>query len=146
MLNLATVMNSPVSMASRHGLSSTQPCVTRLGSALSMTACGRRALMYMPFLPAPARFLTVGHPSCPPLCCFSITIRTFLVVPACFLEVFHHISGAGHFLPPLRMGSYPGSGLAPHSSSMLIVFGLFAWWGANSSPGCPGARFVRPGC
>jgi hypothetical protein len=45
-----------------------------------------------------------GHPSCPPLCWFKISIRTFFPVPVCLSEVWRLVSRAGHrFLPsPVR--------------------------------------------
>jgi hypothetical protein len=71
-----------------------------------------------------------GHSSSPSLCSFSDAIRSFLVVPVCLLETYRHISGVGRcFLPPFRRGSYPGSGLAPHTSGMPLVLCLLTWWG-----------------
>jgi hypothetical protein len=67
----------------------------------------------------------LGTPSCLLLCCYLVAIRTSLVVPVCLLDAFRHVSGTGrHFLPLFHRGSYPGSGLALHSSSMLIILSL----------------------
>jgi hypothetical protein len=66
------VTYTPVSMVTRHGLSPTQPCVTRLGSAICfMTARGGGLNVYASipsFPPTPPCFT--------PLCCFSVTILT----------------------------------------------------------------------
>jgi hypothetical protein len=44
--------------------------------------------------------------SCPPLCCFSVAIQTFLLIPMCLPEVFHPVSHTSHcFLPPFHGGS-----------------------------------------
>jgi hypothetical protein len=84
---------------------------------------------------APTRFPRVGHPSCPPLCCFSAPIRTFLAVPARLSEVHRHSSGSGRcLLLPFRRCSFPGSGLVPHSSSKPVIFCLFARWRPIGSP------------
>jgi hypothetical protein len=63
--------------------------VMRLGSALSVMTVsawwwGLNVYTSVPlFPPAPTHFPAVGHPSCPPLCCFSVTIRTFSPVTVC---------------------------------------------------------------
>jgi hypothetical protein len=49
-------------------------------------------------------------------------------------EVSRQVYGVGRFLPPSRTGSYPESGLAPHSSNMSIVFGYFTLLGAFGYP------------
>jgi hypothetical protein len=87
-----------------------------------------------PFPPAPAGFPTVVHPSCLPL--LFLDCHSVLFTSSCVsLGGFCLVSRSSHcFHPPSRRGSYPGSGLAPHSSSMLITFGLFAQFGAISSP------------
>jgi hypothetical protein len=140
----------------RHGLSPTRPCVTRLGSALSImtvSTWGGALNVYSsvpPFTPAPAHFMMVGHPSCPPLCCFSVSIWTIFLVPMCLSEVFLLVSNACHRFLPLSHGcSYPGSsGLVPHRSSTLVVGGLLVWlWGGYGLPRMPmhsltGARRV----
>jgi hypothetical protein len=79
-------------------------------------------------------FPTVGRPSCLPLCCFSASNRTLLPVPVRLSEVFRFVSRAGcSFLPLFRKGSYPGYGLASHSSNTLIVLCLFArFWTIDS--------------
>jgi hypothetical protein len=84
-----------------------------------------------PFLPAPARFPTVGHPFCLPLCCFSVAIWTFSSVLCLSRKSFVSSSTGCHFQPPSHRGSYPRSGLATHRSSMLVIGGLLVWFGGN---------------
>jgi hypothetical protein len=138
---LDTVMYAPVSTVTRHRLSLTQPCVTRLGWVLTVMTVNSWwwALMckphILPFPSATARFPTVGHPLCLPLCCFSVAIQTFLPVPLCLSEDFLLVSLAGHlFLPPSHRDSYPRNGLAHYSSSTVMVFGLFYLLGAIRTP------------
>jgi hypothetical protein len=47
---------------------------------------------------------------------------------------------------PLRRGTYPGSGLASHNSSMSVVLGLFARLVGPGLPEYPDARFSGPHC
>jgi hypothetical protein len=80
-----------------------------------------------PLPPAPVHFLTVRHPSCLLLCCYSVTIRTFLAVPLCLSEAFHHVTSASRFLPPFHRCSYPESGLALHSSRLVSLHRVGDW-------------------
>lgn len=136
MLGLATVMYALLLTVTRHGLLLTQPCVTRLGLALSMSTVrgGGGLNVYAsipPFQPAPDCFLTVGHHSC-------LRIVSQLPFGPCQFPCISWRSvvsfSVGHFLPPFQRGSYPGSDLVPHSSSTPIIFGLFARLGVISSP------------
>jgi hypothetical protein len=107
-------LRTPRFPRSRGVVCQTQPSVTRLGSALSR----------LPFSAGPHLFPDSCHPSCLLLCCFLDAIPTFLAVPLCLLEVYHHVSATGRFLPPFCKGSHLGNGLAPHSSIMPIILCL----------------------
>jgi hypothetical protein len=100
------------------------------------------------YTPASALFrrppLVSQRVAIPPVrfCFFSVAILTFLRFPVCLSEVFRLVSNAGRrLLPPSRRGNYPGSVLAPHSSSTLIYFSLFALFGAIGSPEYLGDRY-----
>jgi hypothetical protein len=106
--------------------------VTTIGWALSIMTVGmwweglNAYAGICPFPPGPAHLPKVGHPSCLPLCCFLVAIQIFFLVSMCLLDVFRHASSASRrFLPPFNTGSYLGSGMVPHSSSMLTILCLF---------------------
>jgi hypothetical protein len=133
------------------GLSPTLICVTRLGSALSVMTvsawwwCLNVYADVPPLPPARARFQTVGHPSCPPLCCFPVAIRAFLPVPMCLSEFIRLVSRAGRrFLPPSRRGSYPEVAWLPTVSARWssVVFWCGGGWASVRGP-CP--RFLECG-
>jgi hypothetical protein len=126
-------------MVTWHVLSLTQPCVTTLGSTLSVITVNAWwrgayiytmafALLHRPLLvfrwlaTPPARFSVVSPLPFGPSCRFS-----------CLLEVFRLVSHVGRFLSPFHRGSYARSGLALHSSSMVMVLWLFAGWGVIDS-------------
>jgi hypothetical protein len=128
----ATVTYSPVSTVTTHGLSRTQRYVSRLGSALYvMTVRCWGALMYTPasalfrqhplgvrpFPPAPARFPTVGHPSC----CFSVPIRTFFAVPVCLSVVHRHVSGSSMYMQYTRIQGLCQSRLSTADNALSSV-------------------------
>lgn len=128
-------------MITSNCLSPTQPGVTGLGTARGGGSESIRRCP--PFSAAAAHLSTVGHPFCPPLCCFSVAIWTFSSVPVCLSEVFRFFSCAGRrFLPPSRRGSYPGIGLASHMSTTLIIGCLLVCCGATA---CPDCRLSEPG-
>jgi hypothetical protein len=124
MSSLAAVTHAPVSTVLSHGLSPTQPCVTRLGSALSvMTARGGGPLCTL------ASPLFHWHPlvswwlAIPPVCLSVVSpLHSDLLVSSRVTEVFHLMSSTGcRYLPPSHRGSYPRSGLAPHSYSTPTI-------------------------
>jgi hypothetical protein len=88
MSGLATVKYAPVSTVTKHGLSMTQPWVTRLGSAISVMTVnvwweGVSAYAGVrPSLPALIHFPASGHPYCAFLRRLSAAILSFLVNPA----------------------------------------------------------------
>jgi hypothetical protein len=86
MSGLATWTYAPVFTITRHGLSSTQPWVTRLGSAFSVMTvnAGRGGLnVSVGVRPSPAltRFPTSSHSSCPLPWRYSVAFLIFLEVP-----------------------------------------------------------------
>jgi hypothetical protein len=60
------------------------------------------------------------------LCCQSVAIHTYFAISACLSLFYLHVSSVGHFLAPFHRGSYAGSGLVLHSSSILISWSPFA--------------------
>jgi hypothetical protein len=122
-------MYASVSMVTRHGFSPTQPCVTRLRLALRVMLARGGSLNVYAGVP-----LFRQHPLVSRLCCFSVAILTSSVLVS-LSEVFHIASSASRrFLPTSCWGSNPGSGLAPHSSSTLVVGGLLVRWGGDGPP------------
>jgi hypothetical protein len=151
MSGLATVTYTLVSMVMRHGLSQTQPCVTRLvWPFLHDGQCMMGALMYN-MLASP---IFRWHPPFPndwPSLLLSASFVSWLPSGPyhqfpCVSEVFHLISSAGHrFLPPSHRGSHPGSGLASHRSSTPVFGGLMVWWwGGMAHTECPCALLPEP--
>jgi diadenosine tetraphosphatase ApaH/serine/threonine PP2A family protein phosphatase len=141
MSGLATITYAPLSTVTNRVLSPTQPCVTRVGSALlimRVNAWLRGLNVYAgvrPLPPAPAHFPTVHSPSFPPFYCYLVAIRTFVAVPACLSETFRHVfETCNRFLPPLHRGGCPGNRLPLHCSSMPIILCLFTRWRAIGSP------------
>jgi hypothetical protein len=116
-------------MITRHGFSPTQPCVTRLGLVLCVLIARGGDLNVYAGVP-----LFRQHPLVTRLCCFSVASLTSSV-PVSLSDVFRVASSASRrFLPTSRWGSYPGSGLASHSSSTLVVGGFWVWWGGDGPP------------
>jgi hypothetical protein len=110
-------------------LSPTQNYVTRLGSALPvMRARGGVLNVYAgthSFPPAPDRSPVVRHPSCPPLCCFSVANRIFCPFPMRLSEVFILISGRGRrFLLPPAGAVTPEVAWRPTTPARRLSFGL----------------------
>jgi hypothetical protein len=85
---IATVTYAPVFTVTKHGLSPTQPWVTRLGSAFSVMTVnvwweGLSAYAGVhPSPPALIRFPVSGHFYCSFLRLFSVAILSFVVNPA----------------------------------------------------------------
>lgn len=131
----------------RHGLSPTQPCVTRLGSPFPLwqSGCSGGALMCtplstLPFPLAPLHFPMVHHLFCPPPRCFLVSVLTVL-------PVLVSIRGLpSRFLRPSYRDSHTGSGLAPHRSDTLVIGGFLMWFGGvRVCPECPRTHLLEPG-
>jgi hypothetical protein len=111
---------APVANVTRHGLSPSQPRVTRLVSVFPDCRSTPNGGLYAyagvcPSPPALSRFPTVVHISRSFLSCYLFAIPNFSVIPACFLVIHRLVSDADYFLLPFR------SGLVLHSSSILIA-------------------------
>jgi hypothetical protein len=111
MSGLATVMYALVFMATSHWFSLIQPCDQASVGHICEDSVRWEAVMCTPAFPFSAgtrSLLMIGYLSCPPLCCYSVAIQTFLSVPVCLLEVFHIV------FPWLSItASLPRIGLVP---------------------------------
>jgi hypothetical protein len=150
MSGLATVTYAPVSAVTWHDLSPIQPRMTRLGSALTVTTA-RDGLPYVypgvrRFPRSSFRFPTFGHPSRPPLCCFSVVIRNFFPVPVVSLRYF--VS----FPTPIVFCLRSVGALVREVARLRVAparrssFVSSVGWGRWAPPECPGARILGPGC
>jgi hypothetical protein len=87
------------------------------------------------FLPSPAHFPTVVLPPISPFCLLLGRHSDFV---SCSRIPFEGLSSCfrrwSSSLHPSRRTSYSGCGLAPHSSSTLIVFGSLSRFEATGSP------------
>jgi hypothetical protein len=136
---LGTVTYAAVSLVTKHGLSSTQPWVTRLGSAISVmvNAWWEGLIAYTVVRPSLAlvRFPVGGHSYCLFLRLSLVVILSFVVIPAFLLLAPLHVSSAT-YRSFFRGGNESRSDPVVHSSSIGVVSLPFARWGVIGSPIC----------
>jgi hypothetical protein len=149
MSGLATVTYTLVLTVMRHGFSPTQPCITRLGPALSiMTVNAWSGVLMCPPFSTGTRSFPDSWPSLPSasllfLSCHSVFLTGFRASPRSF--VTYSMPLVIFYLLPVRTVT-PELPWLPTSPARRLSLVPLPGLGQSAPPECPGTHFLWPGC